>query len=168
MKTTFLNLRTRNILRKKSADRHSTPFSDSRSVGILFTAEDRSKLEAITAFAAKLELEGKVVSLLEFQPAKKELICSSFPALGPKQIGFWGTIDSSEAKAFMSSAFDYLFLADAEPGPVVRHLLARSGARCRVGKNSAGVQDYLDLMVEMNGNWTDILETMLQFVRKLS
>lgn len=141
---------------------------DATAIGILFTADAQSKLDAITTFVEHLRSEGKEVHLLEFQPAKKDLVFSAFPSFTQKQIGFWGTIESQEAKQFMAKPLDYLFLADAEPGPVLRHILSRSSARCRVGRNSDGVQDYLDLMVEMNGPWNELLETMLQFVRKLS
>ena len=138
------------------------------SVGILYTAEDQSKLDAILAFATSLRSEGKQVAMLEFQPSKKDIICSDAPSINPKQIGFWGTVDSEDARSFMKQPFDYLFLVDLEPVPVTRYLLAGTPARCRVGKHSSGVQDYLDLMIEMNGSWSQLLETMLQFVRKLS
>ncbi|MFM7329183.1 MAG: DUF6913 domain-containing protein [Bacteroidota bacterium] len=168
MKTTFLNLRTRSILRKKKTDRHSTPFDVAESIGILYTAEDQSKLDAVNAFTASLRSEGKQVFLLEFQPAKKDIVCSDAPSISQKQIGFWGTIESGDAKAFLKQPFDYLFLADLEPGPLSKHILAATPTRCRVGKHSSGVEEYLDLMVEMNGPWPLLLETMLLFVRKLS
>jgi len=137
-------------------------------VGIVYTAEDQGKVDVINEFAERLRSLGIAVETLEYQPAKKTLHFSSLPSFSQKEIGFWGNINSTLAHDFITTRFDYLFLADREPGPVIRHILARSAANCRAGRNSAGVTPYLDLMVEINGSWHELLETLLSYVRKLS
>ena len=107
------------------------------------------------------------VRMLEFR-AKPAATAEETAICTEKDISFWGRLRNAEALQFMDEQFDYLFVAESEGHPVVRHILAGSKAKCRAGLSCPELNPYLDLMVSMQGPWSEILLALKDVIRKLN
>jgi len=148
MKLSFLKIRTNSQLKKNKAVRSNLPYTQASTVGILFSVEDKKKHDEIKALVHKLEHDGKKVDIISFLPNKKENYEFLFDFFTIKEVSFFGQITSSHAIKFSETSFDYLFCLDAEPNPMILNLLARSKAKCRVGKFQEESTPFFELMID--------------------
>jgi hypothetical protein len=63
-KMNFLKMRTRSALRKNQSLRSSIPYKQTKSVGIVFSVEDKQIRQDVKEFIRTLELDGKQVKVL--------------------------------------------------------------------------------------------------------
>jgi hypothetical protein len=164
MKLRFLKYRTNLILKKNNQERVSVPYKTSRTAGVIFTVEDKQKHFAIKEFIRKLEHEGKSVQVLEYLPERTENYEFKFDFFQEKDITFWGNIDSASALEFADAPFDFLYYLDLEPNPMILNLLARSHAKCRVGRFWDDGVRYLEFMVHSCPNTQSLLDTIHKYV----
>lgn len=164
MKLSFLKYRTKLLLKKKKQERPNVPYKASRAMGIIFTVEDKQKHFAIKEFIRKLESDGKDIQVLEYLPERTENYEFKFDFFQEKDISFWGNVTSSNAIEFADAPFDYLYYLDLTPNPLILHLLARSHAKCRVGRFWEEGSQYLDLMVDATPNTQALLDTIYKYV----
>lgn len=167
MKLSFLKYKTRLILKKPRTSRASVPWQKALTTGIIFTVEDKQKHFAIKDFIKKLEQEGKHVQVLEFLPEKTENYEFRFDFFTEKDVSFWGSLTSSNALQFADAPFDFLFYLDLVPNEMVVNVLARSNAKCRVGRFWDGGSDYLDFMVDSVSNTQALLESLYRYISQL-
>jgi hypothetical protein len=167
MKLTFLRYNTNSQVKKNKTLRSSTAFKKAQRVGVLFTVEDRSKHDTVKEFIKKLEAESKTVKVLAFLPEKKENFEFLFDYFTKKDISFWGTLNSTDALNFSSQPFDFLYCLDEEPNPIVLNLLARSKAKCRVGKFVEGNEAFFELMIESKNGVRTLSEGELRYSKEL-
>lgn len=167
MKLSFLNIRTRSQLKKNRTSRVTTPFNTAQSVGVLFTVEDKKKHDEIKEFVHRLEKEGKKVQVFSFLPKNKDNYEFLFDFLTLQDISFWGNIMSGNAEKFYNSSFDYLYYLDLEPNPVLLNLLARSKAKCRIGKYWENGRAYFELMIDKVSNTKNLIEGLYKYSTQL-
>ncbi len=167
MKFTFLKYNTNHQVKKNKTLRSSTAFNNAQQVGVIFTVEDRAKHDTIKEFIKKLELEGKVVKVLAFLPEKKENFEFLFNYFTKKDISFWGALNSNDALHFSSQIFDFLYCLDEEPNPIVLNLLARSKAKCRVGKFVEGNEVFFELMIESKNGVRSLSDGEFRYSKEL-
>ncbi|MCD9017804.1 DUF6913 domain-containing protein [Parachryseolinea silvisoli] len=167
MKLNFLKLKTNAVLKKSKAFRSNLPYKQARTVGVLFSVEDKQKHFVIKEFIKKLEQDEKVVQVLEYMPAKHENYEFKFDFFTEKELSFWGNITSSSANQFADAPFDFLFYIDLEPNVFVLNVLARSKAKCRVGKHFDGGEQYLELMIESAGGIQALIDSMYKYASQL-
>ena len=163
----FLRYNTNNQLKKNKTLRSNTTFKKSASVGILFTVEDRSKHDAVKEVIKKLEAEGKTVTVLAFLPEKKENFEFLFNYFTAKDVSFWGTLNSQDALTFSVTPFDFLYCLDEAPNPIVLNVLARSKAKCRIGKYQEENQPFFELMIENKNGFKGLVEGAMRYTREL-
>lgn len=166
-KRSFLKMRIKSQLKKNKTARVSTPFHTSKSIGILFTVEDRKKHDDIKNMIKKLETEGKQVKVLCFLPKKKENYEFLFNYFTSDNLNFWGKIESSDVEKFMTENFDFLFNPDTKPNKLIQYILAASKAKCRVGKASENELQLFELMIQPNGNAPSLIEDMYKYTHQL-
>ena len=166
-KLKFLKWRTDSALRKNRSLRASMPFKHAKNIGIIFSVEDRQKHNDVKEFVHQLEQDGKTVKVLEFLPRKKENYEFLFDFFTIQDLSFWGNINSRHAENFMQTGFDYLFCVDKQSNPLVLNLLARSKAKCRVGRFTENESDYFELMIETQGTTRGLIESMYKYARQL-
>jgi hypothetical protein len=166
MKLTFLRYNTQRQLTKNKTLHSSTPFKKAQRIGIVFTVENKTKHDAVKDFIKKMEIEGKTVSVLSFLPEKKENFEFLFNYYTKKDVSFWGTLTSGDALQFASIPFDFLYCFDEDPNPFVINLLARSKARCRVGRFQEGREVFFEMMIESKG-LKSLMEGALRYSNEL-
>lgn len=151
----FLDIRTKSWIKKNKIARTTVSYPSSKSVGIIFSIEDRKKHEAIKKFIKTLEEDGKEVEVLGYLGDKKENHEFLFNFFTPKDISFWGSYKSEEIHNFAKKSFDYLFHIDESPATVINGILALSQAKCRVGKFAEGHDKFYELMVDVKSKDAD-------------
>jgi hypothetical protein len=167
MKLNFLNIRTNNQLKKNKSLRSSIPYKQALTVGVLFTVEDKKKHDDIKEFIHKLEQDGKKVQVLEYLPVKKDNYEFMFDFFTIKDISFWGKIESEKTLKFSDTPFDYLFCMDTERNPMVLYLLARSKAKCRVGRFQDQEKSFFELMIDSNGGTKNLIDGIYKYTAQL-
>lgn len=167
MRLNFLKFKTKSLLKKNKSLRSNLPYQQAKTVGVIFSVEDKQKHFVVKEFIKKLELDGKMVQVLEFLPAKHENYEFKFDFFTDKDLSFWGNITSSPALQFADAPFDFLYYIDLTPNLLVLHLLARSKAKCRVGKFFDEGQNYLDLMIETVANNQALVDGMYKYSGQL-
>lgn len=166
-KFNFLKLRTNSALKNNETLRASIPYTQARQIGIIFSVEDKQKHDDIKELVKNLEHDGKKVQVLEFLPKKKENYEFLFDFFTIQDLSFWGTINSPSAEKFSDSPFDYLFYIDKESNPLILNLLARSKARCRVGKFAESESPYYEMMIEQEGTTRGLIDSIYKYTRQL-
>lgn len=167
MKLTFLKFRTDSQLKNNKTLRTNLPYKQAKSVGIIFSVEDKMKHDAIKDLVKKFEHDGKKVSVIEFLPDKKDNYEFLFDFFSVKDLSFWGNITSSSALKFSDTPFDFLYYIDATPNPLILNLLARSKSKCRVGKFWEEDRSFFEMMIESNGNMRALMDNMYTYTSQL-
>lgn len=167
MKKSFLKLKTNSYLKRNKIVRGSTPYKAAINVGVIFTVEDKQKHDYIKDFVKKLEHDGKKVSVISFLPDRKENYEFLFDFFTEKDLTFLGNITSSTAIKFSETPFDYLFYLDREPNPMVMSLLARSKAKCRVGRHADTSHPYFEFMIESEEETKGLIDAMYRYASLL-
>jgi hypothetical protein len=81
---------------------------------------------------------------------------------------FWSTCRRKpNALQFADAPFDFLFYLDLQPNSMIMNILARSHAKCRVGKYWEEGSPYLDFMVDSVSNTQALLETLYKYISQL-
>jgi hypothetical protein len=163
----FLRMRTKSALRKKGAIRISVPYKHAKSVGIIFSVEDRQKHDHIKDLVRHLEQDGKKVEVLEFLPKKKDNYEFLYDFFTIEDLSFWGKITSERAVKFANTQFDYLFYIDTQHNPLVLNLLARSKAACRIGKSDGIESDFFEFMIQDNGTTKSLIDNIYKYTKSL-
>lgn len=129
--------------------------------------EDRKKHDAIKEFIRQLQQDGKKVNVLEYLPSKKDNYEFLFDFFTINDLSFWGKVNSSDAEKFIDAPFDYLYCIDMDSNPLIQHVLARSKARCRIGKFSKDDNAFFELMIEQNGSISNLIDNMYKYTKQL-
>ncbi len=167
MTMNFLKIRTKNQLKKNKTLRASIPYKQVLSVGIVFSVEDKRKHDEVKEFIHRLEKDGKKVQVIAYLPPKKDNYEFMFDFFTPKEVSFWGVITSTAAIKFYNTPFDYLYYIDTEPNPLVLYLLARSKARCRIGRFWENGRPYFELMIDSPSNTKSLIDGMYKYSNQL-
>jgi hypothetical protein len=167
MKLSFLRYQTRTLLKSNHAVRASLPYKQAHSIGILFTVEDRKKHDEVKELVKRLELEGKKITVLCFLPKNKDNYEFMFDFFTDKDLSFWGSITSPQALKFADTPFDFLFYLDNAPNPLVLNILARSKAKCRVGKFFDKGEPYFEFMLEIKNGIRSLIDGIHNYASKL-
>ena len=163
MKLSFLKMRTRHLLKKNKTSRANVPYKQANQVGIIFSVEDKAKHDAVKELIKKFEHDGKHVQVIEFLPTKKENYEFLFDFFTEKDLSFWGNLTSHNALTFADTPFDFMYYIDQEPNPYILHLLARSKAKCRVGKFWKDGEPYFELMIESTQGMKVLMDEMYKY-----
>lgn len=167
IKLTLLKLRTDLVLKYNKGLKENVSYKNSQQMGIIFSVEDKAKHETVKELIKKFEHDGKQVQVLEFLPEKKDNYEFKFDFFSEKDLSFWGKITSNDAIKFADTPFDFLFYLDTTPNPLILHLLARSKAKCRVGRFWEDGRPYFEFMIESVANIQVMAETIYKYTTQL-
>ena len=163
----LLQYRTGVQLKRNRTERVTIPYSRAKQIGIIWSVEDKVKHDTIKGLIKKFEQDGKQIQVIEFLPKKKDNYEFRFDFFTEEHVSFWGEINSTGALKFSNTEFDYLFYLDATPNPLILNLLARSKAKCRVGRSWAEGYPYFELMIDSVSNIGTMCETMYKYATQL-
>lgn len=167
MKFRFLRYKTRSFLKKNKTLRYNEAYQKAASVGLIFTVEDRQKHDQIKQLIRKFEHEGKTVKALAFLPPNQENYEFLFDFFTYREISFWGNITATSALQFADTPFDFLLYLDNRPNDLILHLVARSKAKCRIGKFFEHGEPYFEMMVHSKGDPKTLIDELYHYTREL-
>lgn len=167
MKLKLLKYKTQSYLKSNTALRTSLPYRQARSIGLIFTVEDRQKHDEIKDFIKRLEMDGKQVKVMSFLPKDKDNFEFLFDFFTYQDISFWGNITSESAKKFAEHPFDFLFYVDTKPNPMILNLVAQSKAKCRISKHWETTEPFFELMIECRDTNRSLIDGMIRYTTKL-
>ncbi len=166
-KNSFLKIRIKSQLKKNKISRANKPYKKVKTVGILFTVEDRQKHEHIKILVKKLESEGKETKVLCFLPPKKENYEFLFDYFSKNELNFWGKIESHDVDNFISQPFDILYNPDKTPNLMLNYILAASKASFRVGNADESLSNFFELMIKNNNGSVSLIDDMYKYTNQL-
>lgn len=167
MRLSILKYKTRSMLKNSTAVRTSLPYNQAHSIGVIFSVEDKRKHDEVKEFVKRLELEGKHVKVICFLPKNKDNYEFLYDFFTEKDLSFWGSITSENALRFADTPFDFLFYIDTTPNPLVLNIIARSKARCRVGKFFEKGEPYFEFMLDTNEGTKSLIDGMHAYASRL-
>ncbi|HEX5167958.1 MAG TPA: hypothetical protein VFW11_02205 [Cyclobacteriaceae bacterium] len=159
----LLEISTKSNLRSNKALRSCLPYKQAVTVGITFTVEDMQKHVMVKELIKKLELDGKKTTVMCYLPHDKVNYEFLFDFFSNKDFSFFGKLTSSKAIDFASTAFDYLFYLDTEPNPLILNLLARSKAKCRMGKFWDEGEPFFEFMLETTSDTKGLIDGIYRY-----
>jgi hypothetical protein len=167
MKLRFLKKKTQSYLRKNQTPRQNEAYEKAVSFGLIFTVEDRRKHDQIKNLIRKLELDKKNVKALAFLPQNQENYEFLFDFFTYREVSFWGNITAPTAQSFTESSFDFLLYLDTTPNELILNLVARSVAKCRIGKYWPEGAPYFEMMIESRGDSASFIDDMYKYMKSL-
>lgn len=167
MKLNLLKYKTNKYLKSNTALRVSLPYKQASSVGIIFSVEDRAKHDEVKELVRKLEHDGKQVKVMSYLPKNKDNYEFMYDFFTDKDISFWGNITSESAIRFADMPFDFLFYLDINPNPLILNIIARSKAKCRVGKFWESGQRFFEFMIEVKNGTRTLIDGIYKYTSKL-
>jgi hypothetical protein len=167
MKHTILNIRTNSYLKNNKTLRLSVPYQQAKSIGVIFSVEDKLKHDEVKDFVRKLEHDGKNVKVICFRPEGKDNYQFMFDYFTDEEFTFWGNITSESVNRFVGSSFDFLFYLDVTPNPLILNVIARSKAKCRVGQFWEKGKPFFELMIEVKNGIKSLADGMYKYASSL-
>lgn len=143
-----LGLLNRPGKRKKKSIPSVRPFKEAEKLGIIYTWNGREKEDELESFI-QLIGENKAIEVLCYNPTK-EVIDTKHPTISISDLSPLGKIKSEIAQEFINRPFDFIFHFDFELNDIIRSVLIKTNARCRVGHHSADNSAYYELMIGIN------------------
>jgi hypothetical protein len=137
---------------KKNRSRCSVKYNDAKKIGILYSVTDLAKHELVKSFIKELEAAGKAVEVYTFLDKGKENFEFRYEFFEAADFGIFGKLASESLSKFIEKPFDFLFLIDLIPNIYMNYILARSKAKCRVGKYFPEQANYFELMINLAEN----------------
>ena len=164
----FLSFKTNAAIKSTKAVRETNGFSNSLSIGILFTYSDKHNFTLVNEMVDKLEHEGKTTNSITYIMKMGENDNYQFPFFNIKDIDFWGRWKKMEVNHFIDLPFDYLLNLDLNINNVTQNILARSMAKCRVGRYEEGKSDYFELMIDhKENNYEQFIDQVYHYIKNL-
>lgn len=167
MKFKFLRYKTRSYLRNNKTLRYNEAYQKAVSIGLIFTVENRQKHDLIKSLIRKFEHDGKKVKALAFLPPDQENYEFLFDFFTYREISFWGNITATSALQFADTPFDFLIYLDANPNDLILNLVAKSKAKCRIGKFWKEGEPFFEMMIESHGDTRSLIDDVYRYTAAL-
>ncbi len=149
IKEKLFDIYTTRILKKNARRVENLGFKNAVQIGIIYKYNSSFQHNVIN-FIKKLKKHGlKVKSICFVEEGQKDFNYQC-PAFSYKDISMLGTILDAEIEKFIGTAYDYLFYIDFNANCIIRYLIAKSKAKCKIGFYNQEFSSLLDLMVNFN------------------
>jgi hypothetical protein len=167
MRLKLLRYKTQSFLRKNTTTRYNEAYKKAVTFGLIFTVEDRKKHDHIKNLIRKLERDGKQVRALGYLPPNQENYEFLFDFFTYREVSMWGNITAPSALKFADTAFDFLIYLDATPNEYILNLIAKSKAKCRIGKFWEEGEPYFEMMIESQGDAPSLIDDLYKYTTAL-
>ena len=151
IKKFFLDWKIRQALQLQAGVKRQTPnYDEANTVGILLKTNNLSMAQSIQKFISQLIKDGKRVSILHYIGKNDPTIDLGFQhySFSEKQIDSLGNINLEVVETFIAQNFDFLYCVSKEDELPFQYILAKSKAKCRVGKFDSNPSFY-ELMINL-------------------
>ena len=141
---------TKRLISINRVARSNVGFEKAYSLGVLYSYETKEKHQAILKFSNKLRANGKKLRVLCYLEGNNKDYDYHFPSFSYHDIQLLGRIKDDKVKEFVNASFDYLYFVDLVYNPILDYLLAKSNAKCRIGKFDPTRTHLFEIMIKHN------------------
>ncbi len=162
-----LSYKTKRFLKQNHDIRTSVPYDKARHIGIIFSNDTPDKSKSAEQLKALLQADGKQIKILAYD-RNVQVQHLPFESFSNKDLGFWGNFNKQSIDKFSNTTFDFLFCLDKIPGKIIKNLLAKSKAKCRVGicDDFEAYQNTFELIVQ-TANDTNVIDSVYSYTKKI-
>jgi len=154
--------------RRNKFKRYNVGFLHAESIGILYDYAAIQSSKNILAWKDFLQKSGKKTKVLCYLTGENKNFDFKFPVVTNQDIQWSGKISDVYTKAFIKTPFDYLYVITTQYHPVIHYLLAKSQAKCRIGKRLAIQSNCLDVLVDFTApNTPNTLDTADKLIQQI-
>lgn len=169
IKKIFLYLKYLFYSKKNSAERTSVTYTDARKIGVLVN-NPAGDNRVIDKFVQNLISDGKQVEVICFR-GKNHVVSYNFnfiPLIG-KEISWNGSFKNQKINNFIKTEYDYLYSINNSPFLPFENIIARSHAKCRIGRYIKNRNTIFELMIDLKPeeeNIQSLVDKMTAFTKK--
>ena len=147
----------------------SVDFASTKTVGIIFNADDNDNQKTIFSFVERLKNQGKIVYLFGFVDRKVKNGNFPFKFFSKNDLNLFLIPGGKEVEAFTGRELDILINLSLKKVPALDYIAAFSKAKFRVGPVVSQTYSY-DLMIDTSGNNTldNFIESLMTNLEKMS
>ena len=168
LKNFFLSFRTSSSLKRSNISRRTSGFRESLSIGILYTYSNKHNFELVNDLINRLKKEGKQVTPITHIVKMGPNDTYNFPFFNSSDVDFWGKWKSDEVNSFLNKSFDYLLSLDLNTNNMTQNILAKSKAKCRVGRFEEGKSDYFEMMIDhKENNYDQFIDQVFHYIKNV-
>lgn len=152
IKKNFLRWKIKQAMQAQKSIKRQTPnYDEASSIGILLKTDNPLMLPAIQKLINQLAKDNKKINVLVYVPANEAVIDLGFQhyTFTEKEIDTWGNINLEVVETFMNQSFDFLYCISKNDEPIFQYILAKSKAKCRIGKFDEGNASFYEMMIHL-------------------
>lgn len=127
-----LSYRTNRFIKLNHDIRVSVPYDEAKHIGIIFSNDTPEKSKLAEELKSLLCKDDKQIKVLAYD-RNVQVKHLPFESFSKKDISFWGNFINQSIDHFADISFDFLICLDNKPGDIIKNVLAKSKAKCRVG-----------------------------------
>jgi hypothetical protein len=162
----YLNNR---IQRKNRIPHINTSFSEAQDFGLLFTWQGATKFEQVKELIRFLDIHNKRFEMLCYVKNPKENYPAELPVVQDTDVSTFGKAKPELLKSFIQKPFDFLWHLDMDSHVLLQYILARTHARCRVGKTNLECRQFYELMIQptRENDYKEFYEQVFHYTKSI-
>jgi hypothetical protein len=155
IKEKFLEKRLQSFLKNQNRQKTFLNFDEVKTIGLVFEATDPEQFELIKNYVVALKQKGKRVHGIGFYdnkiiPENVYYSKTDFDLFNTKDINTLGEPTNPYIKTFISEIRDVLIDINFNQKYALRHIVAHSYAKCKIGLNFPENNSVHDMMIAIN------------------
>lgn len=162
-----LSYKTKRFLKLNHGLRVSVPYTEAKHIGIIFSNDSPDKSKLAEQLKSLILADDKKIKVLAYD-RNVQIKHLPFESFSKKDINFWGNFTNQSIHNFANISFDFLFCLDNNPGDVIRNLLAKSKAKCRVGicNNFESYNELFELIVQSSDD-SNLVDSVYEYTKNI-
>jgi hypothetical protein len=155
IKELFFEKRLQIFLKQQSRQKAFLNFDEVKTIGIVFEATEQEQFEIIKKYVIALKQKGKRVHGIGFYdnkiiPDNVYYSKTDFDLFNSKEINSLGEPVNPYIKTFISEVRDVLIDINFNQKFVLRHIVAQSYAKCKIGLNFPENNSVHDILISID------------------
>lgn len=162
-----LSYKTKRFSKANFNLRVSRPYADAEIVGIIFSNDSPEKSKLIENLKALFKKDNKQIKVLAYD-RNVDVKHLPFESFSKKDISFWGNFNNQAVDNFAKMPFDFLICLDNNPGKIIKNLLAKSKAKCRVGicEDFEAYRKLFELIIHNSDN-SNLVDSVYAYTKNI-
>jgi uncharacterized protein DUF6913 len=162
-----LSYKTKRFIKLNHGIRMSVPYADAKQIGIIFSNDTTDKSRIAEELKSLLLADNKQIKVLAYD-RNVQVKHLPFESFSKKDVSFWGNFRNQSIEHFAEIPFDFLICLDTSPGDVIKNLLAKSKAKCRVG-TCDDFENYNKLfeLIIQNSKESNLVDSVYSYTKKI-
>ncbi len=162
-----LSYKTNRFLKQNHGIRTSVPYGQAQHIGVIYSNDTPEKTKLAEKLKDLLQADGKKVKVLAYD-RNVEVQHLPFESFSKKDLSFWGNFNKQSIDNFNDTTFDFLYCLDNNPGEIIKNILAKSKAKCRVGicDDFEAYQNTFELIVQ-SAKDSNVIDSVYSYTKKI-